>query len=184
MHFKTKTKNHPYIMCVRVHDFCIVHDGNFLKNNGHTSVGQICKTKILMACKQMLRVGGKHENLTIALVKIICKTEKSEKDSKHMGGAGMKEKTINYLPAVIGVTPTLHRSLPNIELPHNPSLIAIFVIFAPNGGSPCEGNNAPRMFFMYVDYCHRNLHRQCTNADTQTVLMGLKIKGDSAPHRK
>lgn len=47
------------------------------------------------------------------------------------------------LPAVIGVTPTLHRSLPNIELPHNPSLIAIFVIFAPNGGKPCEGSNAP-----------------------------------------
>lgn len=50
---------------------------------------------------------------------------------------------INNLPAVIGVTPTLHRSLPNIELPHRPSLIAIFVIFAPNGGRPCEGSNAP-----------------------------------------
>lgn len=49
----------------------------------------------------------------------------------------------NNLPAVIGVTPTLHRSLPNIELPHRPSLIAIFVIFAPNGGKPCEGSNAP-----------------------------------------
>lgn len=54
-----------------------------------------------------------------------------------------KWHSINYLPAVIGVTPTLHRSLPNIELPHNPSLIAILVIFAPNGGRPCEGNNAP-----------------------------------------
>lgn len=50
---------------------------------------------------------------------------------------------INNLPAVIGVTPTLHRSLPNIELPHNPSPIAIFVMFAPNGGKPCDGNSAP-----------------------------------------
>lgn len=65
--------------------------------------------------------------------------------------------TINHLPAVIGVTPTLHRSLPNIELPHNPSLIAIFVIFAPNGGKPCEGNNAPSscLVFRYPKWQRR-----------------------------
>lgn len=61
-------------------------------------------------------------------------------------GGEKKEMLLSHrynLPAVIGVTPTLHRSLPNIELPHRPSLIAIFVIFAPNGGRPCEGSNAP-----------------------------------------
>lgn len=62
-----------------------------------------------------------------------------------------KDRTLNcYLPAVMGVTPTLHRSLPNIELLHNPSLIAIFVMFAPNGGKPCDGNNAPLFFFRSV----------------------------------
>lgn len=52
--------------------------------------------------------------------------------------------TINankYSPAVIGFTP--HRSLPNIEDPQSPSPMAIFVMFAPNGGSPCDGSRAP-----------------------------------------
>lgn len=49
-----------------------------------------------------------------------------------------------YLPAVIGFTP--HRSPANIDVPHKPSLIAIFVIFAPNGGRPCDGRSAPRIF--------------------------------------
>lgn len=49
-----------------------------------------------------------------------------------------------YLPAaVIGFTPTLHLSLPNIDVPQRLSLIAIFVIFAPNGGKPCDGNKEP-----------------------------------------
>lgn len=47
------------------------------------------------------------------------------------------------LPAVIGLTPTPHRSPPNIELPQRPSPIAIFVIFAPNGGKPWDGKRAP-----------------------------------------
>lgn len=51
---------------------------------------------------------------------------------------------IVYLPAVIGFTP--HRSPANIDVPHKPSLIAIFVIFAPNGGRPCDGRSAPRIF--------------------------------------
>lgn len=65
------------------------------------------------------------------------------------------EKTYGHqcivLPAVIGVTPTLHRSLPNIELLHSPSLIAILVMFAPNGGKPCDGKSAPkyRVFFSF-----------------------------------
>lgn len=51
-----------------------------------------------------------------------------------------------YLPAVIGLTPTPHLSPPNIELPQSPSPIAILVIFAPNGGKPCDGNRAPIYF--------------------------------------
>lgn len=46
-----------------------------------------------------------------------------------------------HSPAVMGFTP--HRSLPNIEVPHSPSPIAILVMFAPNGGSPCDGSRAP-----------------------------------------
>ncbi|KAI9582572.1 hypothetical protein GQX74_011789 [Glossina fuscipes] len=37
----------------------------------------------------------------------------------------------------MGLTPTLQRSPPNIPVPHKLSPIAIFVIFAPNGGKPC-----------------------------------------------
>lgn len=47
------------------------------------------------------------------------------------------------LPAVIGFTPTLHLSVPNIEVPHKLSLMAIFVMFAPKGGKPCDGNKEP-----------------------------------------
>uniref|UniRef100_A0A1A9VY61 Uncharacterized protein n=1 Tax=Glossina austeni TaxID=7395 RepID=A0A1A9VY61_GLOAU len=36
----------------------------------------------------------------------------------------------------MGLTPTLQRSPPNIPVPHKLSPIAIFVIFAPNGGKP------------------------------------------------
>lgn len=61
-----------------------------------------------------------------------------------------------YLPAVIGLTPTLHRSPPNIELPHNPSPIAIFVMLAPNGGKPCDGNRAPKME-LYTTIHFRNV---------------------------
>lgn len=66
------------------------------------------------------------------------------------------------LPAVIGLTP--HRSPPNIEVPQSPSLIAIFVILAPNGGSPCDGNNAPikpsfnlNLYVVYLEIKNRIL---------------------------
>jgi hypothetical protein len=47
------------------------------------------------------------------------------------------------LPAVIGFTPTLHLSVPNIDVPHKLSLMAMLVMFAPKGGNPCDGNKEP-----------------------------------------
>ena len=35
--------------------------------------------------------------------------------------------------------------MPNIDEPHKLSLIAILVIFAPNGGRPCDGNKEPKV---------------------------------------
>lgn len=55
-----------------------------------------------------------------------------------------REETFYFdLPAVIGFTPTPHLSVPNIDEPHKLSLIAILVIFAPKGGSPCDGKREP-----------------------------------------
>jgi hypothetical protein len=47
------------------------------------------------------------------------------------------------LPAVIGFTPTLHLSVPNMDEPHKLSLMAMLVMFAPKGGKPCDGNKEP-----------------------------------------
>ena len=53
------------------------------------------------------------------------------------------EISVEDVPAVMGETPTPHRSPPNMELPQRPSLMAMFVMFAPKGGSPWDGNRAP-----------------------------------------
>lgn len=35
--------------------------------------------------------------------------------------------------------------MPNIDVPHKLSLIAILDMFAPKGGKPCDGNKEPKM---------------------------------------
>lgn len=99
----------------------------------------------------MLKMGVKCENHTMVFRLYPKKKTRKNRNSLQRDWRIwlLSENNKFYLPAVIGVTPTLHRSLPNIELPHNPSLIAIFVIFAPNGGRPCEGNNAPTNFSFF-----------------------------------
>lgn len=70
-------------------------------------------------------------------------------------------KKIIFLPAVIGLTPTLHRSPPNIDEPHRPSPIAILLIFAPKGGRPWDGKSPPGLrntfvvFFRFFHFARR-----------------------------